>query len=342
MREEPRAMPRAVRAPSPSLRDLLWVFFRYRRLWVATFAGIFLAFFFYGLLFPSYRAQMKFVVRRGRTDPILAPSQPQPSILARGEVSEEELNSEVELLRDDEILSTVVQDSGLAARPSWFSRLRGEDEPARLAKAVRNLSRGLEVEPVRRTTMLAVHYSSSNPGEAARVLRCLAGAYLQRHARVRRPAGESGFYEQQLGHSRRVLEDTEARLMDFTRDEGVVSAALQRDAILQRLGETEAGYGQIQVAMAETSRRIRALESQLQSLPERTTTQIRNSDNPQLLETIKAKLLELELKRTELLTKFEPSYRLVREVDQQIAETRVSLAAEEQAPLREHTTDRDP
>ena len=37
---------------------------------------------------------------------------------------------------------------------------------------------------------------------------------------------------------------------------------------------------------------------------------------------MKSKLLELQLKRTELLTKFEPSYRLVQEVDQQIAETK--------------------
>jgi hypothetical protein len=35
---------------------------------------------------------------------------------------------------------------------------------------------------------------------------------------------------------------------------------------------------------------------------------------------MKSKLLELELRRTELLTKFQPSYRLVREVEQQIAQ----------------------
>jgi len=61
-----------------------------------------------------------------------------------------------------------------------------------------------------------------------------------------------------------------------------------------------------------------------------------------LLEKMKSKLLELELKRTELLTKFEPSFRLVQEVDQQIAETKISLAAEHLAPVREETTEKDP
>src|SRR3989475_9002138 len=84
------------------------------------------------------------------------------------------------------------------------------------------------------------------------------------------------------------------------------------------------------------------LESDLHSLPERTTTVMRNADNPQLLEKMKSKLLELELKRTELLTKYEPTYRLGQEVDQQIAEAKASIATEEQAPLRDQTTEPDP
>jgi uncharacterized protein involved in exopolysaccharide biosynthesis len=137
------------------------------------------------------------------------------------------------------------------------------------------------------------------------------------------------------------LNQAELQLMEFTRDEGVVSASMERDAALQKLSEGEAEYRQTKVALAETARRIVTLQSKLQSFPERTTTQIRNSDNPQLLEKMKSKLLELQLKRTELLTKYEPSYRLVQEVDQQIAEAKTALAAEDQAPLRDETTEKD-
>jgi len=51
-------------------------------------------------------------------------------------------------------------------------------------------------------------------------------------------------------------------------------------------------------------------------------------------------LMGLELKRTELLTKYQPTYALVQEVDKQIADTRASIAAE--GPIREETTDRNP
>jgi uncharacterized protein involved in exopolysaccharide biosynthesis len=158
---------------------------------------------------------------------------------------------------------------------------------------------------------------------------------------VHRPSGEFEFFEQQVVQSRRGLLDAEFHLMDFTSDQGVVSAAQERDMELQKLSDAEANNRQTQVAIAETAQRIRGLQAKLQSLPERTITEIRNSDNPQLSEKMKSKLLELQLKRTELLTKFQPSYRLVEEVDQQIAETRNSIAGEEKSPLREQTSNQD-
>jgi hypothetical protein len=57
---------------------------------------------------------------------------------------------------------------------------------------------------------------------------------------------------------------------------------------------------------------------------------------------MKSKLLELELRRTELLTKFQPSYRLVREVEQQIAQAQSAIQAEDLNPLRDETTEQSP
>jgi uncharacterized protein involved in exopolysaccharide biosynthesis len=50
----------------------------------------------------------------------------------------------------------------------------------------------------------------------------------------------------------------------------------------------------------------------------------------------------VELKRTELLSNFEPTYRPVQEVEEQITQTKAAIAATEKAPLRDETTDRDP
>src|SRR5262249_5649825 len=151
-----------------------------------------------------------------------------------------------------------------------------------------------------------------------------------------------GFFDQQVGQARHTLEAAELQLMEFTRDQGVVSAAQERDMALQKLNDADADQRRTEVFLAENAKRVQALESKLTALPERAVTQIRNADNPQLLEKIKARLLELELKRTELLTKYDPSYRSVRELDAEITQTKATITAEAAAPLRDQTTDLDP
>jgi uncharacterized protein involved in exopolysaccharide biosynthesis len=52
-------------------------------------------------------------------------------------------------------------------------------------------------------------------------------------------------------------------------------------------------------------------------------------------------LLQLELKRTEMLSKFEPTYQPVQDLEKQIGETRAAIAGEKSAPTRDETTDQN-
>ncbi len=334
---------RRVSSPSsPSLRDVLTVVFRQRRLMAVTFVLVWGGAVLYGWITPSYQATLKMLLRRGRVDPVVTSEQRSPVEFARPEISEEELNSEIELLRDQDLLRTVVEENGLVSPdpPKWLP-LMGNRE-VRMARAIRRLATRVKAEVVRKSNVIAVSYEASNPAQAAEVLRSLGRVYVEKHKEAHRPAGELPFFEQQSDRSRQQLSEAETRLLDFSRDQGVVSAAMERDLALRRAGEIESSYQQSQVAIVETIHRIRALEDQLRSLPERSTSQIRTADNPQLLENLKAKLLELELKRTELLTKYEPSYRLVQEVEEKIAQTKAVIHQEVSAPVREETTEKDP
>lgn len=324
------------------MRDLLAVIFRQRRLLVCSFGVTFLAVLLYGLIWPSYQSEMKILLRRGRVDPVVT-STPSQAELVRDRVTEEDLNSESALLQDEEILRTVVERADMATQDAqWWAILAGKDPEKRAARAVRRVRRRLTVEPVRKAALIEVTYDSRDPEQAAKVLRCLATAYVQRHNQAHRPTGEYTFFDQQLVEARHTLEAAEMQLMEFTRDQGVISAGQERDMALQKLNNADADERQTEVALAENAIRVRTLQSKLTALPERAVTQVRNWDNPQLLEKIKARLLELELKRTELLTKYEPSYRSVQEIEAEIAQTRATLTAEGQAPLREQTSDLDP
>ena len=115
-----------------------------------------------------------------------------------------------------------------------------------------------------------------------------------------------------------------------------------RDMTLQKLADFNSSLESTRSSIAETEKRIATLEAQSQSTPARLTTQMKKADNPQVLESLKASLQTLEMKRTELLTKYQPTYPLVQEVDKELADTKAALAKEESTPVKEETTDQNP
>jgi uncharacterized protein involved in exopolysaccharide biosynthesis len=327
------------KAVSPTMRELATVLFRQRRLFVAVAGLVFVLAVVYAFAGAMYRAQVRVLVRRGRADPPVAAQENAPPDFSRAAVTEEELNSEVELLKDDDVLRRVVEANDLAAH-DWLGWLRPHEEhAARVERAAKKLARRLEVEPIKKTNLIAVSYDAPDPGGAAHVLQSLAGVYLEKHMEVHRPGGQLHFFDQQTAESRRQLEEAKKKLLDFTKDRGVVMAAQQRDLVLQRLEDLKASYQESQAQMSEMEHRVHELDAQMAKLPERTTTQVRTADNPELLRALKASLLDLELKKTQLLTKFEPKTRLVQEIEKQILQAEAAIADEKLTPVRDETTD---
>jgi uncharacterized protein involved in exopolysaccharide biosynthesis len=327
----------------PTLRDVAAVLFRHKRLLAVTFVAILAASVVYAWTTPRYQARMKVLLRHGRLDPFVSPEQNSLPAVARIEISEEEVNSEVELLRDQNLLGKVVTETGLQ-REGLLSRigLTHDTDEMRRARGVRDLAGRLRVDPIRKSNLIAISYTAAGPSLAARVLESLTQAYLEKHTAVHRSSEESPFFVQQANQSQTRLAAAEQRLMDFSWQRGVVSAALERDLALQGADELENGHRQVLVSVEETSKRIAALKKARDSFPPRSTSQMRTSDNPQLMGTLKQRLLELELRRTELLTRFQPNYRLVQETDAQIQQARSAIAAADLAPVREETTEKDP
>ena len=322
---------------SPTPRELAATLFRRPRLVAASFGFVLLATIFFFVFSARYESHFKVLLRRGRVDPIVSSQAGSAMDFARPDITEEELNSEVELLRDEDLLKQVVNTAGLVPAGT-----RDLERPAEIEHAVRKLSCRLDVDALKKSNLIQVRYRDTDPERAARVLSALSTLYVQRHTNLQRPPGEIQFFNQQTAEYEKRLHRSEAELVHFTRARGVVAAALERDIALQKLGEADAGYRQIDQDRVETERRISSLREQLKSFPSRSVTLKRWADNPEILEKMKTHLLELQLKRTELLTRYEPSYRLVQEVEREIGETRASIAAEALTPVRDETTDKDP
>lgn len=323
--------------PSPTLRELAATLFGRSKLMTISFLVILLGAIVYLSAIPRYESHFRILVRRGRSDPMVSPRSSGTVDFTRPEITEEELNSEVELLRDQDLLKQAVQIAALVPAGTPES-----ERPAAVERAVRKLAQRLSVEALRKSNLIQVCYRDTDPERAARILAALSTLYVRKHTSLRRPSGEIQFFDQQTVESEKKLIQSEAQLVHFTNTRGVASAALERDIALQKLGEAEAAYRQMDQDRVETERRITGLHQQLASFPSRSVTAKRWADNAELLAKFKSHLMELQLKRTELLTSYEPSYRLVQEVDRQIEEARAAIVAEALTPVRDETTDKDP
>src|SRR5438105_7131428 len=145
---------------SPSLRELAAIFFRQRQLIAIVFFAVLGAVLLYGWLSPSYQAHMKILVGKGRIDPVVSPGPTQTLQLAAPQVSEEELNSEAELLQDAQMLHAVVKSIALDAEvslPFWQVGSENKND-LKVERAVQQLRRHLKVEPVKKTTLIEVTY----------------------------------------------------------------------------------------------------------------------------------------------------------------------------------------
>ena len=319
------------RPPLTQLRDLLVIGLRHRRLVTISFLGLMAGALLSVLLLPPrYKAITEILVKRDRADFVVTPSDGQQE--APTAVSETDLNSEIELMKSQDLLEKVVTACGLQNLRGRFGRLPWPhfssgtaDSKEVLTSATRDLEKSMDLRLLPKTSLISVTYEDSDPQRAAHVLDTFVNSYLEKHLAVERPAGTLAFFREQTKQYGEGLKAAESRLSEFSKTAGTVSPAQQKISTLQKLSEFQANLKDTQAAVAETSERIRTLQNQASTLPSRLTTQVRSADNPQLMVQLKSTLLKLQLKRTELLQKFDPSYRLVQEVDTQIKQTQAAI-----------------
>jgi uncharacterized protein involved in exopolysaccharide biosynthesis len=109
---------------------------------------------------------------------------------------------------------------------------------------------------------------------------------------------------------------------------------------LQKVNEFNLSLGQTRAAIAETQKKIDSMEQLKKTTPARLTTQMRQQDDAPVLQQMKSTLLALELKRSDLASKYQPDYPPLQELDREIAATKATINGEK--PLSDVTTDQNP
>jgi uncharacterized protein involved in exopolysaccharide biosynthesis len=246
--------------------------------------------------------------------------------------------SQVELLKSGELLEGVALETGLAARMQDQHPSLGRAEA--VEEAADSLRDRLEISQIRRTWLINVSYEADDRAFTRTVLDTLARRYLEKHLALRRPPGTYQFFSEQAERAKADLDVRRARLDTFSVENQVVSAGLEKEAALRQLNEFEALRLQASAALAEAERRLSAVSTELERVPAQHTAMVKTDAG--VVRDITARLLTLEMQRTQLLQKFTPEYRGVQQIDAQLTDARAALEAAQRLPVVEETVADNP
>jgi uncharacterized protein involved in exopolysaccharide biosynthesis len=336
-------------APRLTLRDMLRPLFRHRLAVTLTFSTVFLVSVLvaWGWANHYWVSTMQIVVGRERLEPAMTPEPTVAVQEAAKVVTVDDVDSEVALLKGRDMLREVAETCQLAGKGgSFWDRFDFRDlavkKAADLENATKMLAGTLKVEAQKTSRLIDLRYGSANsPETAACVLQTLGKLYLEKHLRLQRPAGALEFFTQETDKYWHALAESESELVKFSKTGGIAAPEILRTDLAQQLTGTQGNLHQTRQAIAAHKRRIENIQAQMSVTPSRSITAEASISANLLLDQLHSTLLASQLKRTQLLMKYDPSYPLVKEAEQEIAETKDAIGAAEQARYISSSTDRD-
>jgi len=292
----------------PSLRDFLYIVFK-RKIQILAFffATVFVGTLITFLWKPTYEASSQILVKVGREN-VYVPATGNVNPVVRVD-REEQLNSEIEILKGRSLAEEVVKSIGpRAIYPKLEAKgpgIFGGDSNANpqemlLNKATLNLQKELEVKGIKKSNVIEVSFKHQNPKMAATVVNDMVKFFLDRHLEVHKNPHSYKFFKEQSQAYKDNLRKTEGRLQALKAKYNVTSLEEERRLYLTQEANLKNDVNRTIVQEAETKNRVIQIRRQLGITP-KTISQGREVEhNPYLINTFEARLVELELKERKL------------------------------------------
>ena len=256
---------------------------------VAIIAFVPLAWLAWSALTPTYEAQSRLLI-------ILDDNDLTPGAAGAGGAFtlDQVMESEAEILNTDAVRRRALQGRSALISPSQLSALR----------------QGFSVSRAPNANVMVASFEDANPQIAANTLNALIDAYLEYRVEVLvGPPGEGA--EARLIDAEAEAARAEAELRRFLNENNLVDLEGERAAILTRIADLQARQLSA-VAEASSARSFaEALQQRINNIPDSIELYVENS--------VTGELLQLEVRRQELLARYQPDAPPVLAIDREIA-----------------------
>jgi uncharacterized protein involved in exopolysaccharide biosynthesis len=363
-------------SPSPfhvvfTLRDFFYVLFRHK--WkIILFSLVVITTITAATLLSKeiYRSEAKLMVRLGRESVTLDPTATTGQVMHVGQSRESEINSELEILKSQELVQKVVDTIGpktlLEGLPPESGKADLEPGKKNLKKFVDNLqqlatkfqnllirlgiqhplterekaivqfTKNYKVEVQKNSNILLVSYEGPGSDLSRNTLTKMINFFLEKHIVTYRTSGSHEFFNKQSDQTRNQVAKVEGELLRLKSKTGVASLEDQRRILMSRIGSLQQESEATQSGIAISRAKVQALKGKLAGMSPTLVTQETRGTTNQGADLMRARLYELQLREQELLSKYTPTSTPVQEVRRQIEEAKTLLAKEE--PTRTQVT----
>ena len=273
---------------------------------------------------PVYRATVQLLIER--TPPRL-PDQ-QTSFSPYDAYSEEFYQTHYKLLESRALAKKVAEKLDLKNNSYYkaiFQSLPPKADEALKQRAeemlVGSIAGGVEVSPLRQSSLVNVRFSHSDPKFAALVVNTLARCYIEQSLELRFASSQetAGWLEQKLVEARKKLEESETKMNQYKREFGIVALDDKESITAQKLEQLNKELVSVQTRRMEAESRYREVKAN------RPIPQVLNNPLIQSLKTQEAKIIA---EQSELGKKFGPVHPRMIQLSHELSATRGKIQAE--------------
>lgn len=320
-----------------AVRPLVESFFRHRLLFLLLFGVVIGATSALTLLSPKqYRSEMKFLLENNRSSPAITPDR--SAVQGNSEITEQQINSELEVLGSDDVLTAAANPS---AQPSTSAAPTSEDLKLH-EKTITAFRKHLKIDAPRKSNVVTVSFMAPSQTDAMVTLQRFAAAYLAQRKRLSRPDGTSQFFVDEAKRYKDNWEQANADLVAFQQQHHLVSVPEDEQALNKQIAGLEEDLRENKTSVEETQQRYLASARASIKVPIRLQTQQHTIFNQMSVDQMRTLLVQLRNRRTEQVTRYNSSDRTVKELDRQILDTETALNQALTQKGSEDTTDINP
>lgn len=333
--KEPPVETRVAAHDETSLRDVYRILFRHKGKMICFFAVTILAALAYALFSAKvYRSEAKLFVRLGRENVGLDATTTfgQSASVAVPSQRDEEINSEVEVLKSHQLLERVVDtigpmailspaegsastkgkspataeqsDSDDADSGSWLEDMGLVVPQTPRDRAIGLLEKRVGAEAIKKTNIILVSFDGASAQLSQQVVAKLIDFYLDLHGRMSRSAHAHEFLGEQALAQKGQLNTLENEIRVLKNSTGLASPVEQRQILVYRDGRLEDELKTISATIASTSAEAGALRQQLSQLDETQLLTKADGMPNAASDGMRQQLYTLQLKEKELASRF--------------------------------------